>query len=245
MPRLPRISLVPRASALLLALLLSACQTPNLVVSDSLRQDTEVMEATGRQGWQLNQVIRFGDYITSRAKRGWMDRLTLAFIVKFEKAQQKLSFTQFGPDGRSADVYAVSKFRSTEVELLRGYLSYTPSYRNAFAGTVVASEGGPHWDFLIDDPEGGTFQPIDGIAQTQDGRLRLVIAPLRKVEGQANWLPIDNQGFEFRLDGRSVGAVSLLNNGRVWMRRDAPAEVRQLMAALSSALLLRHSLIER
>lgn len=239
---MPRRLLAP---ALLLSLLLSACQTPNLVLSEPLQRDTEVMEASGRQGWQLNQVIRFGDYSTSPAHRGWMKRQTLGFIVKMERAEQKLSFVQYGPGGRAAEVYAASRLRSTELELLKGFLSYTPEYQNAFVGTVVPLSGGASWDFLIDDPEGGTFRPMDGLAQTEDGRLRVQITPLRRIEGQAKWMPaIDNQGFEFRVDGRPVGAVSLLNEGRVWMHQDATPEVRQLMASLSSALMLRHSLTQ-
>ena len=233
------------ALALCLGLGLSACSTPSIVVSDHLRHGTQVMEATGRQGWQFNQVLSFGDYRTSPIKRGWTQGYQIQFVARFQKAKQKLSFTQQGPGGRQAEVLAVGQFENTEFDLLKGFLSYSTSYRNSFAGSIVPREGqGGSWEFVIHNPESSLPRDADtGMAQDSRGR-KLLIRGVKKVEGQANWVQLDNFGFEFLLDGRAVGAVSTINSGRVWMRHDLDPELKQVVAALSTSLLVRHSLSE-
>jgi hypothetical protein len=230
-------------AALLATLTLSACQTPNLVLSPDLQSEVQTMEVSGRMGLTWGRTLRFGEFSTSKVQGGWPTMTRVNFVVKFEQARQKLSFTQFGPGGRSAEVLAVGRFRNTEISLLNGHLNYTPDYVNAFSGTVVLPDGGPVWDFLVDEPEGGTLRPVPGIARTQDGRGQISIEPVRRIEGQAAFMPtVDNWGFEFRHGGRVIGAVSLLNQGRVWMRQDISPELQQVVASMSSALLLRHSL---
>lgn len=52
---------------------LFSCKTPNIVVSNSLKTDTSIYEVHGRQGWQFNQVIKYGNFKTSKVQRGCMD----------------------------------------------------------------------------------------------------------------------------------------------------------------------------
>jgi hypothetical protein len=46
-------------------------------------------------------------------------------------------------------------------------------------------------------------------------------------------------GHEFVLDGKTVGAVSTINNGKVWIDASLDAHTRTVIAALASGLLLR------
>jgi hypothetical protein len=50
--------------------------------------------------------------------------------------------------------------------------------------------------------------------------------------------PMRSAGWSFELDGRTLGAVDLWAAGHVWIRPDVTPEQRQLVAALSAALLL-------
>lgn len=240
-------SALPRLRTLLTvmstALLLSACQSPNLVLSQDLQQNVQSFDVAGRMGFTWGRSLRFGEFSTSEVKSSWPTMTRVNFILKFERAHQKLSFTQYGPGERTAQVMAVGRFRNTEVSLLNGHLNYSPDYQNAFTGTVVLPDGGPVWDFLVDDPEGGTFKPVNGTARAQDGSQQLTIEPVRRMEGMAKIAPaLDNYGFEFRLNGRAIGAVSVVNNGRVWMRQDVSPELQLVMASISSALLVRTNL---
>jgi hypothetical protein len=228
-------------TALILASGLSTCvSAQKLVLSPDLDSAVE-MKARGRQGWQLNQVIRFGDYSTSRARRGWTKGYDIGFTLRFRKASEKLSFTQKTPDGLEADVLAVSRFRGTELAMARGFLSLPLEYENSFAGTIIP--GGDRqraWDFVMYNPEGTLLRDGDcGQAQDAAGEL-IYVSGVQKMEGMPRWMQAVFFGFEFYREGKAIAAVSVINNGAVWMHPDLDPETRLVVAAMSSALLLRH-----
>lgn len=225
--------------------LLSSCKIPNLIFSGNLHDNTTVMDAKGRQGWQFNQVISFGDYKTSKITRGWTKGGTWSFVVKFQKAEQKLSFTQNTPFGKSAEVLAVGRFKNTELPLFKDFLSYSFRYENTFAGTVIPNDDeSGNWDFVIHDPESGLPNDADcGIIMDNNGD-EIIIRGVKKVQGQANWVQLDNYGFEFIRNGQSIGAVSTINNGRVWLKNDIDDNTKLVLASIASSLLVRHSMQE-
>jgi hypothetical protein len=211
-----------------------------LVLAPELDSAVE-MKARGRQGWQINQVIRFGDYSTSKVRRGWTKGYDIDFTVRFRNASQKLSFTQKTPDGSEAEVLAVSRFRSTELDLVRGFLSIPMEYENSFAGTIIPG-GDPKkaWEFVLYNPGGSFIKDADcGHAQCAGGEA-IYVSGIQKMEGMASWMQVAYFGFEFYRNGKAVAAVSTINNGKVWMMPDLDAETRLVIAAMSSALLLRH-----
>ena len=230
-------------SAAFCCFVLASCVTPNLVLSPNLQQGTDVMEAAGRQGWQFNQVIEFGDYSTSQVQRGWTSGFGGTFFVSFQNAKQKMSFEQFTPDRERARVNTVGKFSSTDLPLFDDSVFVNFAHESSYAGSIIPDnkEFGA-WDFIITDPDGGfPSGEFDGKARSDRGDV-IDIRGVKRIEGQVALMEVDNFGFEFFQDGRSVGAVSTLNNGRVWMRQDLSSETRLILASLSSSILLRHSL---
>jgi len=224
--------------------ILSSCTTPNIIVSDNLKTNTTVMDAKGRQGLQFNQVITFGDYSTSKVKRGWTAGYDVSFVTRFKGAKEKLNFIQFTPEKR-AYVLAVGKFKSTELELLNGFLSYAFQYENYFAGSIIPSET-PNdiWEFIIHNPEGGTSGDFEcGLAKDKNGN-EIRIRGVRKIEKQTNWVKLDNFGFEFIYKDQAIGAVSTINNGRVWIKNDINDDLKLVLSSMSSSLLVRHSMQE-
>ncbi len=226
-----------------LLLCLSACTTPQLLVSNDLKSNTTVMAAKGRQGWQFNQVIRYGDYTTSKVKRGWTRSSDIKFVVRFQKAQNKLSFTQMTPDNQQAEVLAVGKFQNNELELLNGFMSISLKYENTFAGTILPNDKTfAVWDFIIHNPDASMPRDIDlGLARNDAGD-EILIRGVKKLEGQGKWAQFDNLGFEFIHNGQSIGAVSTLNNGQVWMKNDVSPQLKLAVSSISTSLLVRHSL---
>lgn len=215
-----------------------------LVLSPELQRNTE-MHVKGRQGWQFNQVIRFGNFSTSKVKRGWTTSYDVGFTLRFQKAQEKLSFTQLTPEGRQAEVLVVSRFQNTEYELLRGFLAYSLRYENTCAGSIIPSGNRDStWDFVVYNPEGNIeADPDCGVASDNWGN-KIHIRGIQQREGQPRWTMGANYGFEFVRDGHTVAAVSTINNGNVWMNDGLDANTRLVVAALSSALLVRHNVTE-
>ncbi len=228
-----------------LLLLLVGCKSPNLLLSPELKSNTTVFDVKGRQGWQFNQVISYGDYSTSKIKRGWTTKVEIPFVVKFKNAHEKLSFTQYTAEKLQADVYAIGKFENSELPLLRGFLNYSLDYKNTFAGTIIPFDvSGNYWDFIIYNMESRmSDNKVCGNAKDQNGN-EILIRGVNQVEGQANWMQMEFIGFEFFLNGQSVGAVSCLNDGRVWMRDDISPEIKLAVSSMSTALLVRHNLTD-
>ncbi len=220
-----------------------SCKMPALLFHGDLGNNTTVMDAKGRQGWQFNQVIRFGAYKTSKLKRGWTKELDWTFFLKFKKAEQKLSFVQYTPSGDSAKVFSVGKFKSEELPLFKDFLNYIIKYENTYTGTVILNEQtNKSWDFIANNPE--SVQSKDdncGIIKGQDGT-EIQIKGIDKLEGHSTWAFTTNYGFEFIQDGKSLGAVSVVNDGKVWLKNDLSEEMKLILSSVSSALLSRQSM---
>jgi hypothetical protein len=242
-----------RSSIALATLLcaLSACHTVTVLksieVPEALRSDTTVMDVHGRQDLPFNQVIRFGDYGSSKIDRGWTQtrshEFESNFAVRFKAAKQKLGFHLHGPQGREAQVLAVSRFELNEVELLKDYLSYPTHYANTFAGTVIPAQGtGGDWEFLVHDPEGGSPRHMDTGRMTDKAGRQILIRGVKKAEGAPGVMAWENYGFEFVQDGQTIGAVSLLSKGRVWLRQSLDADTSLVVASVATALMVRDSL---
>ena len=73
---------------------------------------------------------------------------------------------------------------------------------------------------------------------------KITIRAVKKIKGQANWINIDVHGYEFVQSGRAIGAVSLLNNGRVWMNNEITDDTKLVLSSVMTGLLVRHSLSE-
>ena len=233
------------AAIFTLLILLVGCKSPNLLVSSELKSNTSVYDVKGRQGWQFNQVIRYGDYFSSKVKRGWTTKVEIPFVVKFKTASEKLSFTQYTPDSLQADIYAVGKFENNELPLLRGFLNYSLNYKNTFAGTIIPFDAtGNYWDFIIYNMESRLSDDrVCGSAKDSKGN-EIIVKGVDRIEGQGGWMQMEYIGFEFFLNGQSIGAVSCLNDGRVWMRDDIRPDIKLAVSSISTALLVKHNLTD-
>lgn len=228
--------------ASLLLVLLGACAMPNILVSDELKNGTQPMDVKGRQGWNFNQVLRYGQYTTSEVKRGWTRSSEINFVLRFQRASQKLSFVQYGPGELSAEVFTVGEFKNNEIDLLDNFLSYSVKYKNTYAGTIVLPNDANEWEFVVNNPEASDPDEAElGSVRDKQGRI-ISIRGVKEFDGRKVWGRYQNYGFEFSMQGRALGAVSIINAGMVWLHPDLDAELRIVTASLASALLLRQSM---
>jgi hypothetical protein len=224
--------------ALLALTSLIACKTAEIPLDPALK--AEAMPVKGRNGWQIGQVIAYGDYTTDKVRRGWTKGYDIPFIVRFQGAKEKLSFTQFGPSGKQAEVACISKFKSTEIQLVNDFFGIPLKYENFFAGNIALDGGRSNWDFIIHNPNGDFMREEASAGFAQNGSKRIEIQAIRGLEGQPNWMKeLTVYGHEFRLDGKVVGAVSTMNKGKVWIEQSLDAETKTVVAAIATGLLLR------
>jgi hypothetical protein len=237
-------------TTLLLALLtlsLAACRTAEVAVPHDLKAHATAYAVKGRQGFQVGQVLSFGDYSTNRVSRGWTRSYSIPFVVQFNGAREKLSYRQSGPGDRWAEVALVSRFREVDVSPAREYFGLSTFYKNMVAGGIELSGSRESWEFVIYNADGGRTLKNNtaGFVRSRADGTRIDITGIRKLEGNSPLMPLlDIYGYEFRLDGQPVGAVSTVNNGRVWIKDNLHPELKLVLASVSSGLMLRHNVEE-
>jgi hypothetical protein len=221
---------------LLTTLGLFACSPAEIALSPDL--NAQAMSVKGRNGLQIGQVIRYGEYRTDKVRRGWTGSYDVPFRLRFRGAKEKMSFTQFGPENEVAEVACISKFNSIELPIVQDFFGIPLDYQNFFAGNI--SIGTMEWDFIIHNPNGDFLREKASAGFVQNGPNRIEIQALRGLKGQPNWMKeLAVYGHEFILHGKVVGAVSTVNRGKVWIDNTLDANTRTVIAALATGLLLR------
>jgi hypothetical protein len=226
---------------LIFTALLISCKTPEPVLHPTLR--TRAMEVKGRHGWQINQVVKYGDFYTDKVKRGWTHSYDVPFFIRFSGASEKLSFTQFDSNMNSVKVACIGKLRSRELDILGDYFRIPLKFEHYFAGSAVIHEHQKAYDFVIFNPSGDFLREKASAGFVTDGSTRIEIEAIRRLKGQPKWMEeLTIYGYEFFKDGKSIGAVSTINKGRVWLVKDLSEELKLILAAVSTGILLRRDI---
>ena len=224
-----------------------SCRTAETAVNNDLKSDTEIYSVKGRQGSQIGQVISFGDFKTSKVKRGWTFGYSIPFVVRFQGAKEKLSFSQFGTNGNAAEVALVSRFKETDIEPIKDYFSVSLKYKNYFAGGIKLQNETDSWDFIVHNVDGASrsLKQNPTIGFIRNRSMHIDILGIRELEGSPSFMTQnDVYGYEFQLNGKVIGAVSTINNGKVWFKKDLTEDLKLVLASISSGLMLRNSVEE-
>ncbi len=220
-------------------------QKAQIELDPGFAENTPAMTVKGRNGFQIGQKISFGEFKTGKVRRGWTKGYNVPFRVRFRGAKEKLSFTQFGPDGQQAEVAAISKFKSTEIMTARDYFSIPLDIDNTFAGNISFDNGRTDWDFIVYNPNGDFLRDQASAGFIKNSSQQIDIQAIRGLKGQPKWLKeLIIYGHEFRIDGKTVAAVSTLNKGAVWMDPALDSETKTVIAAVATGLLLRNDVEE-
>jgi hypothetical protein len=224
------------------------------------------MTVTGKDGWQFNRALRFGDFSTSavgpttslstspsccNASRSFSaGPFRQEFEARFISATSKLAVVQKGPSGLEATVRAINQSTSRNVEWATLWFGFPTAIggeserRTSLEGTVEPiGADRPIWHFALfqDSTQIDLAKPV-GWAVDDAGR-RVVIKHMPPPAGvPAIVLKMSHgvgPGFRFEMDGQLVGSVDLLPPNNVWMRDELSLELRMALAGLSTTLLLQ------
>jgi hypothetical protein len=153
---------------------ITSCITAKLPVGEDLSTQSTKMPVKGLNGWMLNQRLTFGNYQTSKIKRGWDFQSSLqytkfsispeeAILKVFEidtdnkRLKQKNKF-QYSIEGENAiaEVYATEEF--TEKQLIYksnnpwiGSASKTKKYNYSFTAAIVplTTKNAAAWSLVL------------------------------------------------------------------------------------------------
>lgn len=252
-------------------LLINAC-TPMLpALSIPATQKKEPLPVKGRQGLLINQKLSFADYQTGKVKRSWtkggntrvgllgnnaingnyIDLISKEYIDR----KQTFSFQMSDSKNNISDVYGASNFNAENllignnpnsvVNVLEDIYGKNDFSENVFYLQVFVNNETKPWELLLDNQASQANKNYVGFFAKDDNHY-YTLKPINKVETSKGPKSIlmGSIGFEItNPDNQVVAAVSLIDNGLVYLLTEQPDE-RFLLANLCAALLLQQNIAE-
>jgi len=246
------------------------CSTPQVALTDNLWTNKEAYKVKGRQGILIKQKLSFGQYATNTVSRsftkgnssftgigsGSFTNSTYRNIigVEYTNKKQTIRFSLKDDQQNNSDVYCVSKFNARDLQIggrpnsilniaedLLGITSQSNSF--FYVQVHVDSSRGP-WQLILNN------QAAQAKAKQYKGIFALdkdtyyTLKPITKLatkKGNQSILA-GSVGFEiFNTKDEPVAAVSLMDNGMVFMNSTSAKE-KFLLANLIAALLLQQEI---
>ncbi|AHM60776.1 hypothetical protein D770_12610 [Flammeovirgaceae bacterium 311] len=251
---IPKPFLPMKRTFFVLALVLAACTTPQMLVDQQLTNQSTPMPVSGRQGLLINQKIRFGHYESEKVQRSWTRSYSMdAFLAKLQDARDKYSFTLFDNDRGAYTIDAVNHIKGAELpvgrflgsntsDALRELASFTVQTKDLFAATMYSNSRQEEWHLMLmnrdDIRRNGRYA---GLLINNQQQQQIEVLPVRKLQGAKTW-GTDIIGYEFRQEDKSLAAVELINKGRVWIDPTLDPNMQLVLASASATLLLQQEL---
>lgn len=233
--------------------------------------ETSAFPVKGRQGLLIRQKLNFGDYETSVVKRSWTrsgnTRVDLIsgrvhnpsypnlIALDYVNSDQSYYFTMKDFFGNIADVYAVSAFHSEDlqigdnpnsvVNILEDIFGNSGYSENLFYLQVFLNSETDPWQLVLDNDAAQLFAGDYTGFFALDNNNFYTLKPITHIAGKKGPQEIfGSVGYEiFDSKGKSVAAVSLVDNGEVYFHTKDPSE-RFLLSNLCAALLLQEDVSE-
>ncbi len=216
---------------------LSGCKTAHMALPESLQSDASELTVEGRKRG-FNESFQFGSYRAVNVHRGWTrgDSVSIAGFSD-SKAKQKYEFSIEELDRSTWDVQCATGVKWSNVDLKGGFLGKGLSIERSPDRNLACSfkqEGSEeHSTLVMTQSNSESF--LQG-AMTYDAT-QINISATNKMAGSPFPLK-DATGYMFHIEGRLIGAVEVFTKGTVWLDDTATPEIRSVLAATASALLL-------
>lgn len=224
---------------IILVISILSCNPVVMKVNDNLKENSIALEVSGKQGWQINRVLRFGEFKTSKVKGGWKTGSSLHFIINFEEVEQKYRFDQYDTLGNKTKVYCVGSLEADHFEALGGIFTIPIDVKDVFTAKIVADSNKTIWELILFNPNRIAFTD-DVKGELKIENVLFEIQPVRELEQGSLGPKII--GYDFHLNKEIVGAVQTLDNGMVWLSDKLDSGQRIILASACSALMLRDDL---
>lgn len=234
--------------------------------------ETNTFPVKGRQGFLINQKLKFGEYQTSKVRRSWTrggnTRIDLLggtvhnpaypnlVSMDYADRDQSYYFQMNDGYGNASDVYAISEFHSRDLQIGDNPNSVVNILEDIFGGSgysdnlfylqlFLNKEMNP-WQLVLDNHAAQVrAEDYNGIFALNEEQYYVLkpVNRIKKKDGSSQKI-VGSVGYEiFDNKNRSVAAVSTVDGGKVFFHTPNPDE-RFLMASLCAALLLQQDVSE-
>lgn len=223
-----------------------SCKTAHVSLQQDFATSAESYEVQGKNGWQVNQVINFGPYETSKIDRSMTFSYLVPFLVDFSGGKESLAFNIVNKEaGAGVNFLGDSRLKDNHLSLAKGYFQIPLKQKDVFAGAIYFSQPGlQRFDFLLLNPNNQQLTAkCQGVVLDEKGDEYFTIKGITKLQGSK--IPQTQAfGYEFLQGDKVVGAVETLNKGRVWFDTSLSERDRLLLSSLATGLLVRNNLQE-
>lgn len=223
-----------------------SCKTAQVSLQENFTSRAESYEVQGKNGWQVNQVIKFGAFETSRIDRSMTFSYHIPFLVDFSGGKESLAFNIVNKDDAAGVSFlGDSRLKDNHLSLAKGYFQIPLKQKDVFAGAIYFSQ--PElcrFDFLLLNPNNQQVTAkCQGVVLDEKGNEYFTIKGISKLQGSK--IPQTQVfGYEFYQAGQVVAAVETLNKGRVWFDTTLTPNDKLLISSLATGLMVRNNLQE-
>jgi hypothetical protein len=225
----------------------------------------------GRQGILTNQKLSFGEYHTLLVDRSWTKGSSVMMgisqgiptdehykkIVSSEKVRknQTLYFALVDSLGNQARAYCITNFKSRDftigdnpnsiINIFGDILGVGDESSSLFYAMIYDAQADNRWELILDNQQAQSKpkEYLGYLSKSKDEYY--TIRPLSKVvskKGKVGIMPFGSAGFEIRnQDGKAMAAVSMIDNGIVYLTHLSPKE-KIVMSGVCAALLLQEQI---
>ncbi|MCX2741948.1 hypothetical protein [Pontibacter anaerobius] len=228
------------AAVLAGVLALQGCSVPHMAMESSFRQQAQELPVEGRKVLKPNGNFLIGGYTVANVHRGWKNSGGFnLFGYEYVKSRQRHEFSLMSAQGTTWYVFGASRLHEKNLKSNNGISIRLSPNLEYYASYFTSPESG-QWHLLTADP--GHYQDrrrFEG--ELSNGSTVYTVAPVYKFEGKTLPLP-DIVGYEFKNGTEVLGAVQVLNNGKVWLQPNLTEDTRMVLASTIASLLLYEKL---
>jgi hypothetical protein len=167
------------------AIFFHSCASTKMAVPSSFKTNATEMHVKGLNGWMINQTLQFGNYKTSRIKRGWdfaggtqytkfnlrpEEMILRVFNIETDnktiKQKNKFQYTIEG-DNLIAEVYATESFNESQLVYKSnnpfiGDITKTRRYEYAFTAAILplTAKANDPWSLVLINRYDGSKQEL-------------------------------------------------------------------------------------
>ena len=255
---------------LLFLVTIASCTPFKMTVSDELKASNDEYTVKGRNGILIKQKLSFGEFRTAVVKRSWTSGTstvrgfgfgypgtadyTNIISTEYIRRKQTIFFSLMDDEARRSEVYCISRFNAKEFtvgnrensvfNLALDILGKGGSSESLYYVQLYTAENEKPWQLVIDNQAAQADAKTYTGVLAQDKNHYYTIVPVRHLEknGKSSAMPFGSVGFEFRdSEGRAVAAVSMIDNGMVFLAKMGTKE-RFVLANAAAALLLQQEI---
>lgn len=223
-------------------LLLSACSVPHMALQSNFKSQAQELPIEGRSALKPNGNFKIGDYTVANVHRGWRNMGGFSiFSYNNVKARQQYQFSLQSGQNSEWYVFGASKLHEKSLKSNTGLTIQLAPNREYYASHFTSPQSG-QWHLLTVDP-GNYIKRNKFEGELSNGTTTFNILPVYNFEGKT--LPMSEIiGYEFRLGDKTIGAVQVINNGKVWLTPETDEDTRMVLASAMASLLLYEKLNE-